>query len=455
VPYNHKIKGKIVLKGQIECLSPVHIGSGRDENTDLDIIRDAEGNPFIPATSFVGILRHTLLEKVFNGKQDPYFKDFWGYTEDDEGRQSALFCSNLIPVNHSEIKVITRDGIQIDNKRGIVSEQGKFELELLERGARFSLNMEFACHEHNENYVKKTVCTIYDLLSNGQIFIGAKTNAGFGQVAPVESETSVYLFDFLRNKKDVYSWLRQNFSPENMISVTELAEPFQAKKQQFSITATLKLKNSIIVRSYDSQAELSDATQLTSLEEWVIPGTSLKGAIRARAERIINTLRVRNAEEVIRNLFGSIKDETKKKGKVRISEIYLNPGNFPAELQTRIKIDRFTGGVIEGALFDSMPVFAPAQAEGITVHIEIDNYKDNEAGLMLVVLKDLWNGDLAVGGEKNIGRGVFEGVTAEIKWDGKTIMIEKDIKKLSDEEKGILQGFVDSLVTENIDEKQV
>ena len=309
MPDNQKIKGKIVLRGQIKCLSPVHIGSGRDKNTDMDIIRDAEGKPFIPATSFVGILRHALLGEVFNGKQDDDFKNFWGYTEDDKGQQSALLCSNITPAGNSEMKVITRDGIRIENRTGIASDQGKFDIELLERGARLNLNMEFTYHGYNENYVKKTVCTIYDLLSKGQISIGAKTNAGFGRVVLLENETSIYLFDFFHNKRTVYNWLKQNFSPEDMISAGELGEPFRSKKRQFSITANLKLKNSLIVRSYDSQPELPDATQLTSLNDRVIPGTSLKGAIRARAERILNTLRLKNAEEIRINLFGFVEDE--------------------------------------------------------------------------------------------------------------------------------------------------
>jgi len=33
------------------------------------------------------------------------------------------------------------------------------------------------------------------------------------------------------------------------------------------------------------------------------------------------------------------------------------------------------------------------------------------------VLKDLWCGDLAIGGEKNVGRGVLKGLSATIRWN--------------------------------------
>ncbi|MGH7455870.1 MAG: RAMP superfamily CRISPR-associated protein, partial [bacterium] len=135
-----------------------------------------------------------------------------------------------------------------------------------------------------------------------------------------------------------------------------------------------------------------------------------------------------------------------QRGRVRVLEITLAPSDFPAELQTRIRVDRFTGGVIEGGLFDSMPIFAPKENKTMTVRLEIDDYKDHEAGLLLLVLKDLWSGDLAIGGEKNIGRGVFEGVRAEIAWKNEKITIEKNIAALKESEKAALQHFVEALV---------
>ena len=79
------------------------------------------------------------------------------------------------------------------------------------------------------------------------------------------------------------------------------------------------------------------------------------------------------------------------------------------------------------------------------VRITIRDSKDYEAGLMLLVLKDLWTGDLAVGGEKNIGRGVLEGFSADIIWDDESIHLEKDITKISDEDKGKLASLVKAL----------
>ncbi|MGB9711091.1 MAG: hypothetical protein ACPLZA_06345 [Thermodesulfovibrio sp.] len=47
--------------------------------------------------------------------------------------------------------------------------------------------------------------------------------------------------------------------------------------------------------------------------------------------------------------------ENCKKGRILIEETVLE--GYPEEVQTRIKIDRFTGGVIESALLETKEVW--------------------------------------------------------------------------------------------------
>ena len=125
---------------------------------------------------------------------------------------------------------------------------------------------------------------------------------------------------------------------------------------------------------------------------------------------------------------------------------------YIAELQTRIKIDRFTGGTIESALFETMPLFNQYNPESDNpsekvrnVRITITDYEPYEAGLMLLILKDLWTGDLAVGGEKGVGRGTFKGFRAEIEWNGKNVTIDKNLSVTPPESKPELENFVKEL----------
>lgn len=104
--------------------------------------------------------------------------------------------------------------------------------------------------------------------------------------------------------------------------------------------------------------------------------------------------------------------------------------NVAAELQQRIKIDRFTGGVIKGALFDSMPLWNSENGKAVQIKMSISEYKEWELGLLLLILKDLWSADLPIGGEKSIGRGVLKGVVAKIKWDSKELQLEEKNNEL-------------------------
>ena len=88
---------------------------------------------------------------------------------------------------------------------------------------------------------------------------------------------------------------------------------------------------------------------------------------------------------------------------------------------SRIKIDRFTGGVVDGALFDEEPIYGGQ----LKVAMELRSPKEGEAGLLLLVLKDLLTGDLPVGGTSAVGRGVLRG-TAEFTIDGKDYSLDPD-----------------------------
>lgn len=423
------VVGKIVVTGDLHLISPLIIGSGQDEFADIEVIKDSDGNPFIPATSLVGVLKHYFYE---NSSVIPDNADlFWGFSRKNEQKkqesvQSAFICHDLFPIKvKANIKI--RDGVKIDPKWQVAQDTGKYDYEVIENGAKFKLYWEVTLRNiHDQNTFKKILKTNIELLKKGNISIGAKTNSGFGKCKL--KKISVSEFDF-GNKADVLRWLKQDFS----VSKKSLdSDAYPINDNTFYIDARFAVKNSIIIRSYSEEAYMPDATSIQSNEKYVLPGTSVKGAIRHRALKILKTLDIDNAETRINELFGIAgKKIDSRKGRILIEEreiIKLKPA-----VQNRIKIDRFTSGTIKTALFNSMPLWNSDQnTESITIIIKIRDYKDKEwgVGLILQVLKDLWSEDLPIGGEKNVGRGVLKGISAHIKWDGKDLDIKQDGKGL-------------------------
>ncbi len=406
--------GRLMLLGEVELTSPAIIGSGEGENTDLDVLIGGDGKPFIPATSFVGVLRHLIGDNN---------KEFWGHTEEDDSKQSDLICSEL--VSKKNISISTRDGIKIDNKKGIVwfdksrSSGGKFDYQIVDMGAKFSLKIEVSYINSRKQEYIRILNTIAYLLENEKISVGAKTNNGFGKLK--SRIIQMYDYDY-NNISNVLKWLKNERPAQTPFNFNDIVN---IDKNRFTITSKFILKNSLIIRSYPQKPDAPDAVNIKSNGKNIIPGTSIKGAIRSRAERIINTLG--KSRKIIDDLFGYVTEDQRgsRKGKIKVEETILP--DLPEEIQTRIKIDRFTGGTIESALFETEPIFSDNdKSKLISIKIMIDNFKPFEAGLMLLVLKDLFLGDLAIGGEKNIGRGVFEGVEATIEWDNQKVDISRD-----------------------------
>jgi CRISPR/Cas system CSM-associated protein Csm3 (group 7 of RAMP superfamily) len=435
--------GKIVLEGIIELISPALIGSGSDEHSDCDVILGADGKPFIPATSFLGVLKHHIKLAGY----DDELKQFWGFTEGDKGSQSSIICSDLYCKN--DAKIIVRDGIKIDNKTGIVEKKDKtgmkYDYEVVEKGAEFKLRIEINFSDETRAFYEQMASTICNVLKEGKISIGAKTNSGLGRIELKNEKCHEYHFN---NKTDVFNWLMGKDG--NSFSAT----PFPVEKPRFTIDATLKLKNSFIIRSYSEDANAPDSTSIKSGKDYVITGTSLKGAIRSRAERIANTL---GKTRIIENLFGYVKEkdpsDKAKKGRIQIDEVTLP--DLTSEVQTRIKIDRFTGGVMEGALLETMPLFKGKDDKVFEIKITIRDCQPHEAGLMLLILKDLWTGDLPIGGEKAIGRGVLKGKSAEIIYNGKTYRINEDLSISPEDGIRELQGLVNAITQKSVSAEEV
>jgi hypothetical protein len=97
--------------------------------------------------------------------------------------------------------------------------------------------------------------------------------------------------------------------------------------------------------------------------------------------------------------------------RLRISESIVGGGM--RQRPTRIRIDRFTQGVFESALYDEEPDYGGQ----VTVVVELRGPRDGEVGLILLLVKDLLSGDLAVGGTASVGRGVTQG-TLELAFFG-------------------------------------
>ncbi|HEY9870966.1 MAG TPA: RAMP superfamily CRISPR-associated protein, partial [Candidatus Obscuribacterales bacterium] len=184
------------------------------------------------------------------------------------------------------------------------------------------------------------------------------------------------------------------------------------------IDLDLKPAHDVLVRSPGTEPGAADVCHLLSGNTAIIPGTSLAGVMRAHALRIARLVRDghKDAEQWVDRLFGPrFEGQRPRRGfqphasRLRVSESNL-VGSQP-HTQTRVAIDRFTQGVVETALFEEQ-----TQVGGTTkVQLELRDSHDGELGLVLLVIKDLLDGMVPVGGTSSVGRGIVRG-SATVTW---------------------------------------
>lgn len=420
--------GKILIKGDLILKSPLLIGDGTSDTQDnrseeisnkfrdVHVLKNHDGKPFIPGTSLCGVLRDWLKNK--NKTSPECLPEIFGDAND---MQSSIQFNDIELPNG---KIISRDGVRLDGLTDVVDGDGKYDYEVIERGAagnlRILINLR-GCHS-TEN-ISEVTAQMLRKLQDG-IRLGALTTKGFGLVTVENLDASFYDF---RDGEAVAAWLLGNSSTKK---IAPSAKSNSASEKDFVVDAEFIFNSSFIIRDYDVTKTDRDknisAVMLKSRADFVIPGTSLKGILRHRAEYICNKLGF--AKDFLEDLMGF----TGKKSRLIVAESYVAPKNFAEVEHTRNKIDRFTSGTLQGTLFTTKPAYQKiSDAPTFKLHFEIHNAEDHEAGLAIFLLRDLWLGRVAVGGEKSIGRGTVKGLSAEINFNGKSYRLGENGRVIS------------------------
>jgi CRISPR/Cas system CSM-associated protein Csm3 (group 7 of RAMP superfamily) len=454
------IRRRIIIRGTLLLATPTHLGNGDSEGaTDMTLQRDSiSDQALLTGASIAGALRSYLRsyhagwyvkEQKASDKQNFDLKGeaellFGGLKGDDDGYQSPLVVCDAYSVDQVGNPVIPlvelRDGVKINAQTRTPADKTKYDLELLAAGTRFGLQFELNVPQHYTDAQETRMCSALALalhaLEQGEIGIGMKKRRGFGRCT-VE-QWQVWKFN-LADHTDLLRWLVFERDYGNTYSVpgketSDIASLLELpaaidRRKHISLTATFTLEGSLLIRAGQDEAVLGPdvihlrAHQPNDSPAPVISGTSLAGVLRHRAERIANTLVPESGPSFVERLFGTTKVGRSggHASRVVVHESIIH-GARTDLIQNRVSIDRFTGGAYDGALFNEQPVFARPETR-VSLTIELHDPKPGEVGMLLLLLKDLWTGDLPVGGESSIGRGRLRGIDAKISNNGQEMAV--------------------------------
>lgn len=422
-----QITGRVIITGELVLDAPLLIGAGdggdgRAADQDILVLRAKNGTPFIPGTSLCGVLREFLISHEGEAAANLLFGDA-------NGDQSMITLDDILLPDG---KIVVRDGVHIDGVTGVGVDGAKYDYEAVERGASGKFRILVTrrrCHEADWESIYDNLLLLRKRMEEG-FALGAITAKGFGKVHAKNTQSGFYDF---HKKEDVLSWLRQKEpTPEKASdSMEDVSKKKTDVPEDFVVTAGFELRTSVLVRDYDRHKKVPNGggkdfnvVSKMSGDQYLLPGTSLKGVLRHQAEHILWQLGL--DDSFLQGLMGMSDKDTKIKSRFLVEESLLTSNVDPAA-QTRIRVDRFTGGVMDTALMVSEPVWQKkVGAPAFELRFTIKKAAPEEIGLALFLLRDLWQGRVAVGGEKSIGRGTLRGLGGVIKYRDKTYTLDKD-----------------------------
>ena len=376
---------------------------------------------------------------------DSNWESLWG---DDLAHHEGDSHDDVLPVRRSALTfhavsfpadqpMTTRHGVGIDRTTGAASDGALYEHEFLPRGTKFDIRItaEGRDGEQKEDddkepqndkqsdgipgptpfkSVKKLLEVIVDVLTSGAVCLGGRTGSGQGTIQVIEPKlrrtgktTDAGALTAPAAVLDALIGEDEEGTPIPLeLGGWSLEEPARIKITWWSPTGIFVAEDEKLTKQRKAQKEAENREKGINeevhevvyplrdpSEEWenaqlLIPGTSIRGALRSRASRIARTVLAARDElstftshdlhdqiaaepNLVRYMFGS----TEYRGAVTVHDCLSTKRGKRIEV-THNAIDRWTGGVIDGGLFTEA-VYLGTKWQPITINIDLRQLLNN------------------------------------------------------------------------------
>lgn len=375
--------------------------------------------------------------------------DYTGKSANDHGlpsdaslpiRKSALTFHAVSFPQHKdkdsgESPLPRRHGVGIDRTTGAASDGALYEHEFVPRGTAFAIRItaegrdgeqkndgERKDNKQSEGIpgpassdsVKKLLEFIVDVLKSDTFSLGGRTGSGQGKIQVIEPKlrrfSGTTAAGTLTTPADVLNALigqdEEGTSLPLKLGGWSLDKPARIKITWWSPTGIFVAEDEKLTKQRKAAQEAENKKKGIEEEvheviyplrdpsdEWenaqlLIPGTSIRGALRSRASRIARTVLAARGElstftthdlheqiaaepNLVRYMFGS----TEYRGALTVHDCLSKKTGTCVEV-THNAIDRWTGGVIDGGLFTEA-VYLGTEWEPITIDIDLRQLLSN------------------------------------------------------------------------------
>lgn len=421
----------------------IHSGMG-DATHDVLLVRDANGLPTLPGTSLAGVLRHSIAathnketeERLFgrggNHAQVSWTTVSWGQVHNSnnqpcEGLLTEAQLRDPLLERLLDGKPLVRQRVSL-NHRGTAKDTGKFDVTLIPAGVRYTAFIGYWCdgsEQSRDDWEK-----LLNLLTNQELHLGHATRSGYGQFTvqslhhaewDLKSEAGHKAYCQRPRTRNATTGL--NVRKASPVAPLHVALTLQAEAGwrvgggEHSLNRHDKEPDMLPQHEWSVSWNANKAT--ISAHSYLLPGSAVKGALRHRLAFHYYCLKQQFADnlsdfeinncQAVNVLFGSAEEDQGQAGLLRFSDLQLPASKTSTSVLMHNRIDRFTGGVMNGALFSEEVLWQTPLQLKIAVLPKAEKLgidPDIRQALQLT-LEDLANGWLPLGAGGSRGLGVF------------------------------------------------
>jgi len=443
---------------------------------DKLICTDINNLPFIPGTSLAGVLRSSFCnENNADNENLNLWNDIFGHSKSSQsegvGSRLILSSANFVTNGNRVVEgleynqdaycesmknLATRQHAKMTHRGTADTENmGKYDEDVVYKGARFCFEMELKADGNDE----PAWDSLKERVSSSSFRIGGGTRRGFGSLKVISLKTKKY---DLTVKEDLDKYLEKSSSLNDSFDDCTTQEDVKINHSGEFNTYRLNITpDDFFIFSSGSRSNLADINPTKEkIIEWtdkipafseehiLIPASSIKGAVSHRVAYHYNILKGNFADNgsdfidentaenniAVVELFGRAENHKKaakentdnasecingeqkntssqgKRGSVIISDIYKSESRIKD--LNHVSIDRFTGGAIEGALFNEQ---VSTIDDGFQLDFLVDESQmpaEEKLNIMKAfeyTLDDICTGMLPLGGGVMRGHGTFNG----------------------------------------------
>ncbi len=438
-----------MLRMTLEAQSAHGIHSGRGDTThDVLLVRDGNGLPTLPGSSIAGVLRHqyrehhgeaatnTLFGCLGEHSQPSWLTVTWGLVHDSQNRPHEELMpetnSARDPLLHHllDSKPLIRQRVRLTH-RGTAAAQGKFDNTLIPAGVRYTCWIGYWCDSSDPSRTQWD--QLLDLLQQPGLRIGHGTRSGAGAFTVQSLHQARW---DLRTPEGRVAYSNRPRSRATTTGLTPVISPSEVTGLHVKLALQAESgwrigggerplnematheKEPDMLPMHENRVVWHGNEGRVGIKHYIVPGSSIKGALRHRVAYHYRCLTGQFASNdidaeaddcpAVTTLFGFAKDKDAGAGLLVVHDIFVD-NTAKTQILMHNRIDRFTGGVIRGALFGEQVLWQTP----LTLHIDLLSPAQREQvpleirQALQLALEDLSQGWLPLGAGGGRGLGVF------------------------------------------------